>query len=379
MKKINLLIIFLSIAAIGFTQKIDPERMERDIEVAENILATLMKQKFSDRGFFFESVEGNYLEDYGVIFNVPNSSVYVSRGMNAVSIGSGNNMTVDTRGDGYTYTVIAKTAEEAAAKAEEARAKVKVINIDSMQNAKRAERIEVMKLFIADYGNLISQLQPSQKILITTKDRQFEVFDNNRQTNEFTVEAMISDINDYKQGKINREQMMDKIIVTDRKVSDEKSTDLELLSSIFERLYRSDLSNTYYTHNAVRYSRLSDFGVIYKMKVYSSTGDNDNHSITTRKVSGLTREQRDNLVKEMYPEFIKNVKENILDYGKTISSIKNNEMLVFQIELTKCTGCDIPKVIELSVKNEILQQYSAGKISKSEALKRINLKEEGKQ
>ena len=37
----------------AFAQKIDEEKMERDIEVAENVLGTLIKQQFEKQKMFF--------------------------------------------------------------------------------------------------------------------------------------------------------------------------------------------------------------------------------------------------------------------------------------------------------------------------------------
>lgn len=366
-----------SMAAFG--QNIDQERMTRDIEIAENILSTLMRQEMTERGGFpfGSSIEGKYLEDYGVIFTIPNHVMRYVKGIDGQAIRISR---VPEVRSGNTYTIRAHSVAEAKALAKEAEVKsieaastVKVINMDSLQERRKEKSIEVMKIFLADYGNLINQLKPSHKILITNRERQFEFFNNISERNELTLEAKVSDINAYKEGKITRDKMMENIKVTDKKVSDEKYTDLELLSSIFERLYRSDLSNTYYVQGRIPYDRLSDFGVIYKMKVVSSSMEGGNHMITTRNITGLTQAERDEIVKEMYPEFLEELKRNILNYGKTINSLKNSEMLLFHVELTKCQSCRIPKSIELSVKNEVLQQYGMGKLSEDKALEQISV------
>lgn len=357
MKNINFLLLLITlIPGAAFSQNVDQERMNRDVEVAENILTTLMRQEMTDRGGFpyIPSIEGKYLAGYGVIFTIPNYVMRYVKGTDGqpIFISSGTQV----RGGN---TVIRGNT---------------VINVDSLQERRKEKSIEVMKIFLADYGNLINQLKPSDKILITNRDRQFEFF-NKSERNESTIEAKISDINAYKERKISRDQMMERIKITDEKVSDEKYTDLELLSSIFERLYRSDLSNTYYVVGRIPYDRLSDFGVIFKMKVASSSGVKDNHMITTRNIAGLTQAERDKIVKDIYPEFLAELRRNILDYGKTVSSLKDDEMLLFHVELTKCQGCNIPKAIELSVKNEVLQQYGMGKLSRDKALDQISVQE----
>ena len=342
-------------------QKIDEQKMERDLEVAKNILGTLLKDN-EHRGIWSShSIQATYIDDYGVIITIPyTSSVMRLRGL---TFSPGKDVVV-VGGDGNNVVSVNVPKVEATK-----------IDADSLFKAKSQQTIEAMRLFLADYGNLISQLGPEQKILITNRENNFRWSDNNRELSEISAEAKMSDLNDFKTGKISRSQLEERIKITNRTHSEEKSTDLELLSTIMGRLYRSDLSNTYYTNSSINYDRLADFGVIYRMQVYSSTSEGDNHRIITRDVDGLSQEERNNIVKEMYPDFIKGLKENIVEYGKTINSLKASEILMFQVIMTKCVGCNIPKDLEVSVKNQTLMDYSSGKISKAEALSRITVRE----
>ncbi len=52
-------------------QKMDDERMQRDIAVSENALSTLIRQEFDKRNFFPMEVKGNYVAGYGVTFTIP--------------------------------------------------------------------------------------------------------------------------------------------------------------------------------------------------------------------------------------------------------------------------------------------------------------------
>ncbi|HEY9488091.1 MAG TPA: hypothetical protein VIQ51_07165, partial [Chryseosolibacter sp.] len=57
---------------LSFAQSINEERMKRDIEVAENVLATLIKQEFEQqRTFFGLDVNGSYQPGYGITFRIP--------------------------------------------------------------------------------------------------------------------------------------------------------------------------------------------------------------------------------------------------------------------------------------------------------------------
>src|SRR6478609_8035936 len=55
-----------------WAQKFDQERMDRDIAVSENVLATLIKQQLGNQRTFFQlEVTGSYQAGYGVTFGLP--------------------------------------------------------------------------------------------------------------------------------------------------------------------------------------------------------------------------------------------------------------------------------------------------------------------
>ena len=63
-------VIFMIQPAVA--QKIDEERMQRDIAVAENILGTLIKQQFEKQKMFFPlEIKSNYQPGYGITFYIP--------------------------------------------------------------------------------------------------------------------------------------------------------------------------------------------------------------------------------------------------------------------------------------------------------------------
>ena len=56
--------------------KMDEQRMEQDIEVAENILGTLLRQQVGKRNFFPMEVSGSYTAGYGVTFRMPHGGAF---------------------------------------------------------------------------------------------------------------------------------------------------------------------------------------------------------------------------------------------------------------------------------------------------------------
>jgi hypothetical protein len=400
--------IALTAASTRAQVKLDEERMQRDIEVAENILSTLLKQQFDKRSFFPMEVRGSYRSGYGVTFQLPVDNVFMVWGETPGAFFN-DNWNDGTWTEGFDAPVVIKNrngerAEEEIARVKEdanrvkkeqqqknnavARGQARVFstqpraqNRDSLRDQSSAKMLEAAKQFLADYGDLITQLAPNERIVITSKGEENQFWFNglnmqSRRNPYLNIEALKSDIAQLRQGKLTREQFMKKLKVVNTESENELHPDLELLSSIFNRLYRSDLSKSYFVQENTYYERLKDFGAIYYLQVYSTNvgAYGDDYDIPTLGLRGLDAETRDEKVKGLYPIFTTSIKEDILEYGKTLKSLKDDESLIFNIKLTRCNGCKIPSWVEYSIKYGVLKDYSNGKISKEVALNKFTEK-----
>ena len=409
---INFLVIGAIVLGTQLTlaQTVDESRMSRDIAVAENVLSTLIKQEFSKRSFFPVEVRGSYRAGHGVTFTVPTDMLIpmVWGGRNDVMI-------LDGTPGAFSYSFStapepdelegelkrerdvaemekakaekemksAKKEQEKAEKSLQVLRKIPAPRVarmsqdsDSLQAVASEKIVLAAKNFLADYGDMLSQLKADERIIITNKSENSRwSFRQNEKRSLLSVEALKSDLIQFRQSKINRDQLLAKIKVTNTESSGKLEPDLELLTSIFNRLYQSDLSKNFFVEGNASYERLTDFGAVMYMQVYSSNqvgeGLFNMPTINLREVDQATRDKK---VKELYPAFESELKENILDYGRTIKSLKDTEQLVFNVQLTRCKGCGIPADIEVSVQNSVLRDYSSGKLDKSSALAKVNVK-----
>jgi hypothetical protein len=372
-------------------KKIDEERMLRDIEVTENILSTLIKQQFEKRAFFPMEIKAEYREGHGVTYRLP----YEFNGPMVWGLGNSADIAI-LDGHGINFSFPGEPADVARVYDGQGRittenvtglttTRSRRVNSDSVREASTAKTINACKDFLADYGDLLTQLSANEKIMITNRgdgDRiWYGAFVNNSRPSYISLEATKGDIAQLKQGKMTRDQFMKSIKVINSVMDDELQPDLELLTSIFNRLYRKDLSKTYFTEENIYYEKLKDYGVIYYMQVYSSNQMDYNRRwvMPTLGLEGLTTEERDNKVKELYPQFEKDFKADILEYGRTLKSLTPEELLVFNIRLTKCDGCGIPSSVEFLVKADVLKDYASGKLSKEAALAKLTVKKTGNQ
>lgn len=371
--------------------KINSERMDRDIEVAENALATMIRQQFPKSRYYGMEIKGNYTPGFGVTLRLPSEYNYVNavgwegKGGNVIAIPPGPAEPAEPATVGG--VIAPKPGVQVVVVDGDRVKRATVIDKDSAKTVYYQRIIQASKDFLADYGDLLSQLAPEEKILITNRGDGYRYYYGNgwrggdsKSRTLVTVEATKSDIVQFKQNKMSRDQIMAKIKVVNAESTTEVQTDLELLSSIMNRLYRSDLSKSYYVDEGIYYERMKDFGVIYYMGVVSSIeqdvrlGEGKKLRMPTLKLEDLDQATRDKKVTELYPVFEKDLKENIVEYGRTLKSLSPDEMIVFNVRLTKCEKCGIPSTLELSVKNSTLKEFSEGKITKEAAAARINVK-----
>ncbi len=374
-------------------QKIDTERLARDIAVCENVLGTLIKQQFNNqRTFFALEIKENYQPGYGITFTLPadyTTPITLMQGSQDAITWGGNragqvnyNFNYDER---EPADVIQKKKEVSSSektitlkgKAMEKRQ----LDLDSVRDAYNFKVIEAARTFLVDYGDLIAQLGPLEKVIVSNQGNQprgwvNQYFSAPKRTH-LSVEVLKADLTLYREGKITRPQVLERIKLVNTEAVDEVEPDLELLSSIFTRLYSQDLSKTYFVGESINFERLKDFGVIYYMQLYSGYDQGDyskRYVMPTLGLNNVDQETKDKKVKELYPKFEQELKDNIIEYGRTLKSLKDEEVLVFQITMTKCAGCGIPSSLEITMKGSSLKAFNGGKADKNVTMNKMVVK-----
>ncbi len=349
MKKTQTLFLFL-VFTVGalFAQEIDQERMDKDIEVAENILGTLIQQQHGSKARLFHGdrhIEGSYLKDFGVVFRIQ------------------SNMALWGLVTGEDKNVIVYSDK---------------VDEDEVKEKSSNQLKEAITDFLVDYSSLIRQLRPSDKIMVkagSSRKHSYPMAIAKSNALNLSMELSKSDLDAFEAGDLSRDKLVDKITTKESMVDYEKEPQLEVFASLIDRLYSEDLSDTYYLANHPTYERMSNFGVTYFLKFYSSQiHDNDLYSLPTVNKKKISKAERDQIVNDMYPDFLAGMKENILEYGHTLKNLEENEMVVFDIKLTSCNPCDMPARIELSLSKALINKYRDREIKLEEAMKAVSVK-----
>lgn len=370
-----LTLLFISTLAITTTaQSIDDERMHRDLEVAENALGTIITPNSDDFPRWHigdKDIEAGFIKDYGVLFSVN------SRGLKHLKL----------------YGKV-KNKNKNKDKNSEV-----VIGTENTEEREKQIFIENCKTFLADYAGIIGQLNDNHRISIRrggsnshmgnmnlehvyvasvgSEGNDKAIWSSNSKSNgdnELIIETSVGKINALRKGNISRDDFLKAVSVVENVMSYEKDADLETLSAMFHRLYKKDLSKTYYSEREPKYSKLSNFGVIIKMKFYSSYEDDNVYSMPTIDKEGLTLEERNTHVMQLLPQFESDFKENLVNYGRTLKNLDSNDVLMFEINMTTCKDCkDFPRYMKFSIKKSVLHKYNRGDLSMKQAVDMVTV------
>ncbi|HLT81825.1 MAG TPA: hypothetical protein VKZ86_12395 [Cyclobacteriaceae bacterium] len=376
MSRTLILTLMILVTQASLAQEVDRERMNRDLRVAENVLVTLIRQKMEGNRMFFPlSVTGSYQPGVGVTFALPaDYTTPIAFGLPARSYDVN---TWNERVQGVSGGVVRRQQAPVERESDEWRLKDRQqLNLDSLRDLSNERIIEAAREFLADYGSLLSQLPSGESVVITNRGDQPRQWVGSLVPAPsrmlLSVEASTDDINALRNARISRDEFVKRIRTTTAEVTGDVEPDLELLSTIFSRLYRQDLSTTFFVDGTIPYERLKDFGVVYYMRVFSANRTfNSTYDMPTVGLRDINQQERDSKVKELYPRFESELKENILEYGRTLKSLDDDEQLVFNVAITQCIQCHIPSTLELSIQGSDLKAYNEGKTDKKTALSRI--------
>ena len=89
--------------------------------------------------------------------------------------------------------------------------------------------------------------------------------------------------------------------------------------------------------------------------------------------SDLDLEERNKIVNELYPKFLEDFKESVLDYGHLLKNLDDNESVTFNIQLTECNGCDMPEEIDVMIKKSVIDQYRNDQVNLNQAMNKVKV------
>lgn len=375
------LLIILLTSSLGWAQSFDANRMNRDIKIMENILGEMFKTysgNSSSRAVYIanfaggsRNVRGTYLPGYGIIFNVQTSSSFV---LSQSSDGEGSS-------NSFYYSYSTSSSDDDNVKVDEESVKDRITE------------------FLKDYASTIGQLKPTENVMVIYGSNSRHSFPSlvytssngkidRKETEKLPVisgSVTKKDLDDYRSGKINESAFANKVQTAS--TTDKEYLDLKVMSNIFETALRDQAEESFRVSGNVSYLMLDNFGAIFNLDASYRT----NNRLFGR-VSGITvtgayirtdsrdapdaKEQDEKeaeflaSVNEAYSLLKSNIKEYLVDYGRTVSSVKPDQYILTTVNVRGRYN-DIPERIDFQLKKSVLDQLDRGQISREKAVEQV--------
>lgn len=397
----------LLLSPLSIAQDFDTNRMNRDIKIMENILGELFKieTKSTSRtssssnsafqvrevsgsgkvsGFVTSNilgnqsnqVSGNYIPGYGIIFKIP---YLLSRNISSIS-------------------VIKNSGEPSIS-----------FYYDSDDNSgdnQVTEETVITRItdFFNDYAPTIGQLGGDERVTIVYGERkenapQLRVYNrsDDSQKNEeikpipvITVSAKGSDLTALRSGRLSSDDFENRLSISKDAGKEKERLDLEVMSNILNTAFEDGGDKAFHliNSNSLSYITINGFGVHYTLDMHRGHGlqslafgtltffENSNSSEdedSARKIQEA-REKRENTIKEEYQNLLDQMSEYLVDYGRTLNSLSNDQFLIVTANITDHRNI-VPSQVNFQLKKSVLDQLDRGQISREDALNAVTISE----
>ncbi len=397
-------------AAFAQNAPVDKDRMERDIDIMEKVLNEHFKNAAGNRsrGFYLSSsrtAQGSYVPGYGVLFISPSyAGSFGSKtayNYNYVySTGGTNRTVVVTEGDWKGTMNYTGPSAEGKDKGEKQKDKPGKTAPQATDQARRQRNTQDSVLqahtnlvttnlreFLANYADAIGQLAPNDRVMIIynenarNSDHYVTVNDcescETRSMPRISAEVKREDLTAFRSGKMSRKELDSRIRVNVDNPGKENYAEYKVFAGILESLYPVSREVPYQVRN-IGYHVLPSFGVIYLVDM--GLRNESPHVVTLRdgEVKKI-RTERDSaqarVRTEAYGQFRNDIREAVLDYGRTLRNLSSDQVILLSVALPTCEGCNVPPRANVSVKKSVLEAYEQNKMNRQQALEAITVGE----
>jgi hypothetical protein len=370
-------------------------RMSRDINIMENVLQEMFKTNWGERSgnirvrggaFSFGhmgEINGTYVPGFGVIFTIPSTQP------NFVVFG-------DSDEEDVSYQFEYGENESG-----------KKVTQESVTN-------NIVE-FLRDYGSTMSQLPDNEKVMVIYKSSKYDnrVFSTAGQQLKkrdliptISVVASKSDLQAYRSGSISENQFQNQLAISTSDPSEEGPRDLKIMANIFETAFEESDEQTFRISGSVDHLKLDNFGALFSFDARYAQHSEWNFSDIQKSVEILRKNaermrvemekdirssvdsvraiEREKIKKNQqqqkaeitgaYNQFRQQLKEYVVDYGRTLNSLENNQYILVSVTLQSRVD-EIPERLDLQVQKSTLSAIDRGDISRQEAINNIQVRE----
>ena len=369
-------------------QDVDKNRMQRDINIMENILQEMFKTSWEAHGnnvrvhsnHLFrldrdDDINGTYVPGYGVIFTIPGGP-------------PGFVLSSDADGEGFSYHFQYG---------------------DEQQEAKVTQQTITNKIveFLRDYGPTMGQLANGDRVTIIYKANNprfklemIQISDKKRMQRQqiptISVVASQDDLQSYRRGDLSSDQFQERVEISTASTQKNQQMDLKVMANIFETAFKETDDKEFHISGSVDYVVLNNFGALFSFNIaqgnrfsdlakafrgiaenLGSVLDADSAKVKSISINHNDDVPDNKLEKEAQQDldkFITNLKSYIIDYGPTLRSVESDKQVLISITVNATFG-SLPDRIDLQVSKSVLEKINRGSISRNEAIEQIQVRE----
>ena len=393
-------------------QQIDMDRMNRNLEAAENILSTLFESasqtiyEGDDDYFVFKNennVGGTYIQGFGALFTVSPGIVL------------GNNKPLILGDDEHIERIIVENEVllELARKKGRSRRDSDWDQDDYAENSTYTREIfeKAVREFVKDYAYLLRQIPPREKIMIRLggmAGRQvvsgLAIYSKKSGKTYYSAAVLKSDVDAYLSSSMTEERLYEKIsfIFPEAMEEGEEDRNLRMVSNIFTDLYRSHDDNPLDLTARISYEQINGLGAIYYIDMNRHFGslapvvtirgraskifatppqerDDFEHEERLEEAERVysREEHREEIKRELessYQDFLQDLQYNIVEYGSIIRDLKPDEALIFKVRFDQRRDV-LPKEVEITATQSILNSFRSNKLNLEQAVQKLKIQE----
>ncbi|PWL28410.1 hypothetical protein [uncultured Roseivirga sp.] len=343
-------------------------KMEKDIVILQNVLSDLFGNE--DRYFSSRNAKGMYVPGGGVIFSMSSNSLY-------------GNILIE-------YADVLDEIDGDGTKQDE--------SSPEETNRKMEETIrEKSKEFLTNYGSLLTELKSGEKLMLnidyTARQKREESRSSSRarfvsssRNMKKRMQSSISykALNDFSIGKINLQQAMAAVETKIVEDADKEMTDAKILAGILDDLMQTSMDGKFRRRSKTNWTYFDGFGLMFniQMSTSSSTSEMIIYSQSARTITRTedseVEKEREELMKELeeaYPDFEDMLKENIVQYGRTLRSLGAGESVIVNVDFgSGVRDSKMPRSIRMVVPKSSIDAYAKGQKSLEQVKKEIDIK-----
>ncbi|GAB5527453.1 MAG: hypothetical protein Roseis2KO_53250 [Roseivirga sp.] len=345
-------------------------KMDRDIYILQNIVDDLFSGNRSS--FRSRRSKGIYIPNNGVIFNISGNGAFGISGYQ-----SWDNLV--TIVDGEASTVLSKNYSDE--------------ELDKLNAEKEKKLEDLSKTFLANYGSLLGELKESEKIQVSVNyslhvksssrkiDGQLAFVSSSKDVNKRRLVSMVSvkDVKAYEAGQLTQDQMMSRIESKSSSIDDADMMDAKILAGIFEDLFKTTYDGYLTRSGRTSWTYFEGFGVMYDMNLSSrsngfSLRTTSDGEIVYGNNQSVKSEDFYKDIQSKYDEFESAIKSNIIKYGRTLRSLKPNEVVILNLGLSANKKANLPKSLQFMIPKSAIDAFAKGQKSLEQVKGEITVK-----